>query len=106
MVASKSTNMGRNAFVTISLFSAGALGKVVGPAAHQEGLPSKWGVDIWEGAELESLTFVSHLSPHVYADVDCSVRILEFSTATVSVPFQASCLTRPYLAYPYRCNRS
>jgi hypothetical protein len=53
MSSSKRNTLCRNAVVSVALCSASALGQIVEPAAHLEGLPSKWGVDIWQDADLE-----------------------------------------------------
>lgn len=42
---------GAKALLTLSLCSASALGKVVGPPSDLENKPSAFGVDIWQDGE-------------------------------------------------------
>lgn len=62
MVATHSNTLGKQAVISLALCSASALGQVVGPAAHLEGAPSRWGVDIWQGVEYEPTTYVLYRS--------------------------------------------
>lgn len=62
MLASQSGTLGKQTVLCVTLCAASALAHVVGPAAHLVGADSKWGVDIWQGAEYEPTAYVLHHS--------------------------------------------
>ena len=68
MVASQGSTLGKQAVLSIALCSPSALGQVVGPSANLVGADSKWGVDIWQGAEYEATAYVLHLHDHLILD--------------------------------------